>query len=60
MSLINQLLNNKTPSNSHEIKYFVRTTENRIFEYDLNYKKLIDTEHKPVQSFIAQLKYISQ
>lgn len=42
------------------IKYFVRTTNNRIFEYDLNYKKLIDTEHKPVQSFIAQLKYISQ
>lgn len=42
------------------IKYFVRTTNNRIFEYDLEYEKLVDIERKPVESFIKQLKYISQ
>jgi hypothetical protein len=43
-----------------EIKYFVRTTNDRIYEYDLEHEKLIDTEHAPVKSFINQLKYISQ
>jgi GR25 family glycosyltransferase involved in LPS biosynthesis len=43
-----------------EIKYFVRTTDDRIYEYDLEHEKLIDTEHAPVKSFINQLKYISQ
>lgn len=42
------------------IKFFVRTTADRLFEYDLKYEKLIDTEHAPVKSFIEQLKYISQ
>ena len=42
------------------IKYFVRTTNDRLFEYDLEYEKLIDIEHEPVKSFIEQLKYISQ
>ena len=42
------------------IKYFVRTTGDRLFEYDLEYEKLIDTERIPVKSFIDQLKYISQ
>lgn len=41
------------------IKYFVRTTNNRVFEYDLEYHKLVDTDCKPVESFIKQLKYIS-
>lgn len=41
------------------IKYFVRTTNNRNFEYDLKYTKLVDTKCKPVESFINQLKYIS-
>lgn len=43
-----------------EIKYFVRTTDDRVYEYDLEHEKLIDTEHAPVKSFINQLKYISQ
>lgn len=42
------------------IKYFVRTTEERTFDYDLNYELLVDKEKKPVESFINQLKYISQ
>lgn len=42
------------------IKYFVRTTEERSFDYDLNYELLVDKEKKPVESFIKQLKYISQ
>jgi hypothetical protein len=42
------------------IKYFVRTTGERTFDYDLNYELLIDKEKKPVESFIKQLKYISQ
>lgn len=42
------------------IKFFVRTTADRLFEYDLEYEKLIDTEHAPIKSFIEQLKYISQ
>jgi hypothetical protein len=42
------------------IKYFVRTTCERTFNYDLNYELLVDKEKKPVDSFIEQLKYISQ
>ena len=42
------------------IKYFVRTTEERTFDYDLNYELLVDKEKKPVESFIRQLRYISQ
>ena len=45
-----------------EIKYFVRTTGERKLDESLNqieYKLLIDTEHKSIESFIAQLKYIS-
>lgn len=42
------------------IKYFVRTTEERTFDYDLNYELLVDKEKKPVESFINQLRYISQ
>lgn len=42
------------------IKYFVRTTNDRIFEYDLECETLVDLERKPVKSFIDQLKYISQ
>ena len=43
-----------------EITYFVRTTNERNFNYDLDYKLLVDKDHKPVKSFINQLKYISQ
>lgn len=42
------------------IKYFVRTTEERTFNYNLNYELLVDKEKKPAESFINQLKYISQ
>ena len=45
-----------------EIKYFVRTTGERKLDKSFNqieYELLIDTEHKPITSFIAQLKYIS-
>ena len=45
-----------------EIKYFVRTTGERKLDESFNqidYELLIDTEHKPITSFIAQLKYIS-
>ena len=41
------------------LRFFVRTTNERAFEYNLNYEKLIDIERKPVKSFIEQLKYIS-
>jgi hypothetical protein len=43
-----------------KIRFFVRTTEQRIFEYDLEYEKLVDKRHLPVTSFIEQLKYISE
>ncbi len=46
-----------------EIKYFVRTTGERKLDESFNqidYELLIDTEHKPITSFIAQLKYISE
>lgn len=42
------------------IKYFIRTTGERLFNYDLKYELLVDKEKKPVESFINQLKYISQ
>lgn len=42
------------------IRYFVRTTGERSFNYDLHYELLVDKEKKPVESFISQLKYISQ
>lgn len=42
------------------IKYFVRTTGEREFNYDLDYELLVDKEKKPVESFINQLKHISQ
>ena len=41
------------------MKYYVRTTGERQFNYDINYETLVDTEHKPIKSFINQLKYIS-
>ena len=41
------------------MKYYVRTTGERQFNYDINYEALVDTEHKPIKSFINQLKYIS-
>lgn len=56
MGFIDTLLDNRL----NIIKYFVRTTNDRVFDYDLEYRKLIDTERKPVESFIKQLKYISQ
>lgn len=41
------------------MKYYVRTTGDRQFSYDINYETLVDTERKPIKSFIDQLKYIS-
>ena len=41
------------------MKYYVRTTGERQFNYDINYETLVDREHKPIKSFINQLKYIS-
>lgn len=41
------------------MKYYVRTTGDRVIDYDLDYKALVDTERKPIKSFIDQLKYIS-
>lgn len=44
------------------IKYFVRTTNERILDKtynQINYEKLVDLEHKPVDSFIKQLKIIN-
>lgn len=43
-------------SESDEVRYFVRTTGEREFDYgDLPYIKLYDYYHKPVDSFIQQL-----
>ena len=39
--------------------YYDRTTGERQFNYYINYETLVDTEHKPIKSFINQLKYIS-
>lgn len=41
------------------MKYYVRTTGDRVFDYDLDYETLVDTERKPIKSFIEQLRYIS-
>lgn len=41
------------------MKYYVRTTGDRQFSYNINYEVLVDTERKPIRSFIDQLKYIS-
>lgn len=45
------------------IKYFIRTTNERILDKSyaqIDYKKLIDLEHRPVDSFIEQLDIISE
>lgn len=42
-----------------KIKYFVRTTGEREFNYDLEYETFLDTEHKPVKSYIDALYKIS-
>ena len=48
-----------------ELKFFIRTTKDRTLDESIerelgnNYTLLIDTEHKPVDSFIEQLKIIS-
>lgn len=44
------------------MKYFVRTTPDRIFDYSdkIEYEVLVDSEHKPTQSFIKQLRIISE
>ena len=47
------------------MKFFIRTTEERKLDSSIekelgtNYELLIDKTHKPVNSFIEQLKYIS-
>lgn len=44
------------------IKYYVRTTgERKLHESysQVDYELLVDTEHKPVKSFIEQLEYIN-
>jgi len=46
----------------NSIKYFIRTTGERKLDStinQINYEPLIDKEHKPVKSFIEQLKIIS-
>ena len=43
------------------IKYFVRTTGERALDESfsqIDYELLLDTEHKPVKSFIEQLEYL--
>ena len=45
-----------------EIKYFVRTTGERKLDtsfWQISYTLLVDTEHKPIDSFINQLRIIS-
>ena len=42
-----------------QIKYFVRTTGERKFNYDIDYEILTDTEHIPVKAFIKDLYYIN-
>lgn len=49
-----------------ELKFFIRTTKDRTLDESISrelgedYTLLIDTEHKPVDSFIEQLKIISE
>ena len=43
------------------IKFFVRTTEERALDESfsqIKYELLVDKEHKPIDSFIKQLKMI--
>lgn len=42
-----------------EIKYYVRTTGEREFKYDLEYETITDAINKPVQAFIEALYKIS-
>lgn len=42
-----------------EVKYFVRTTKDRNFNYDLNYELIIDKEYKPIISYIDSLYEIN-
>ena len=42
----------------NNVKYFVRTTKERPFSYNLEYKELIDLTHRPIESFLEQLEYI--
>lgn len=37
------------------VKYFVRTTGEREFDYNLEYETVLDTEHQPIKSFIRSL-----
>lgn len=44
------------------IKYFIRTTGERQLDNSysqIEYERLVDKEHKPVKSFIEQLKFIN-
>lgn len=43
----------------NNIKFFVRTTGERKFDYDIEFELLVDKRHDPVGSFIRQLKIIS-
>ena len=42
-----------------EIKYFVRTTNERQFNYDVPYEKIVDTENKGVLAYIDALYEIN-
>ena len=45
------------------MKYFIRTTLERQLDSSysqIEYELLVDAEHKPLKSLIAQYKYISQ
>ena len=42
-----------------EIKYYVRTTQERVIDYDLDYTLILDRTHRPVQSFIEALYQIA-
>ena len=45
------------------IKYFVRTTNERqlhVSYYQIDYELLVDKEHKPVESFISQIKMLAK
>ncbi len=55
------LQDEKELSTSNEVKYFVRTTGDRYFDYrPLKYIYLYDYERKPVQAFIKQLEDINR
>ena len=42
-----------------EIKYYVRTTQERVIDYNLDYTLILNRSHKPVQSFIEALYQIA-